>query len=99
MQQVYDNALYPRILGHTLKLHPIIILVGAIVAASLAGVTGLLLSAPLVATLRLFGRYVHRKLFDLDPWPEAPAEPEPPKEAEWPPAWLQKLLPRKKSAH
>ncbi len=99
MQQVYDNALYPRILGHTLKLHPIIILVGAIVAASLAGVTGLLLSAPLVATLRLFGRYVHRKLFDLDPWPEAPAEPELPKEAEWPPAWLQKLLPRKKSAH
>ena len=31
-----------------------------------------LLSAPILATLRLFGRYVYHKLLDLDPWPDPP---------------------------
>jgi predicted PurR-regulated permease PerM len=81
LQQVYDNILYPRILGRSLHLHPIIILVGAIIATSYAGIVGLLLAAPLIATLRLFGRYVYRKMFDLDPWPELPhPSPLPPRE-------------------
>ena len=73
LQQLENNFLVPRILGGTLNLNPVIILVGAIVAADLAGIVGLLLSAPVLATLRLFGRYVYRKLFDLDPWDDPPA--------------------------
>ena len=96
LQQIYDNVLYPRILGRSLHLHPIVILVGAIVAASLAGIVGLLLSAPLLATFKLFGRYIYRKLFDRDPWPEPPPPPEPPPNAEWP-RWIKRLRPVKKS--
>jgi len=94
LQQIYDNVLYPRILGHSLELHPIIILIGAIVAANLAGIPGLLLSAPVIASLRLFGDYVYRKVFDLDPWPEPPSAPPPPPAPplHWPPVWLKKLL-------
>lgn len=95
VQQIYDNVLYPRILGHSLELHPIIILVGAIMAANLAGIVGLLLSAPVIASLRLFGGYVYRKLFDLDPFPSDPDPPSPPPPFKWPPVWLQKFLPRR----
>jgi predicted PurR-regulated permease PerM len=72
LQQVENNFLVPRIIGGNLNLHPVAILVGAVIAANLAGIIGLLLSAPTVATLRLFGRYVYRKMFDLDPWPDPP---------------------------
>ena len=92
LQQVYDNVLYPRILGRSLNLHPIIILVGAIVATSYAGIVGLLLAAPLIATLRLFGRYVYRKMFDLDPWPEPlPQSPLPPRETWFWLRWFNRL--------
>jgi len=92
LQQVYDNVLYPRILGRSLNLHPIIILVGAIVATSYAGIVGLLLAAPLIATLRLFGRYVYRKMFDLDPWPEPLSQsPLPPRETWFWLRWFNRL--------
>jgi predicted PurR-regulated permease PerM len=83
LQQVENNFLVPRILGGSLNLHPIVILVGALIAANLAGILGLLLSAPVMATLRLIGQYVYRKMFDLDPWPDPPARVRPPTEVRW----------------
>jgi predicted PurR-regulated permease PerM len=69
---VLDNAvdylIIPRIFGTTLKLHPVVVLIGLLIGASLAGVLGLLLSAPTMATVILMGRYTYRKLFDLPPW-------------------------------
>jgi predicted PurR-regulated permease PerM len=83
LQQIENNFLVPRILGGSLNLHPVVILVGALIAANLAGIIGLLLSAPIMATLRLIGQYVYRKMFDLDPWPERPIRPRPPTEVRW----------------
>ncbi len=100
LQQIQGNVFYPRIMGRSLNLHPAIILLGAIAMAQLMGFVGLLLAAPLIATVRLFGRYLYRKLFDLDPWPEPLPQPAPPKAAEWPPLWLKKLMslmPQKKA--
>lgn len=91
LQQVENNFLVPRILGGSLNLHPVVILVGAIVAASLAGIIGLLLSAPVMATLRLIGRYVYCKLFDLDPWPDPPALARAQPERKWA-RWLRQRL-------
>jgi predicted PurR-regulated permease PerM len=68
LDQSIDYLLLPRIMGASLNLHPIIILVGAIIGASLAGVIGLLLSAPAMATILLLSRYTYRKLVDLPPW-------------------------------
>jgi len=80
LQQLENNLLVPRIIGGSLNLHPVVILIGAVIGASLAGIVGLLLSAPTIATVRLFGRYAYRKMFDLDPWGDvgpaaAPAPP------------------------
>lgn len=91
LQQLENNFLVPRIIGGSLNLHPIIILVGAIIGANLAGITGLLLSAPVIASLRLFGGYVYRKMFDLDPWPSPPPQPEAPRPLEWP-RWVTRLV-------
>jgi predicted PurR-regulated permease PerM len=68
LDQGIDYFLLPRILGSSLNLHPVLILLGAIVGASLLGIVGLLLSAPTTATLILLGRYASRKLMDLPPW-------------------------------
>ena len=68
IQQLENNLLVPRILGDSLNMRPVIVLVAAIIGASLAGILGLLLSAPSTATLWLLGRYAYRKMFDLSPW-------------------------------
>ncbi len=78
--QILDTLVSPRIIGQSLKVHPAAILIGALVAANLIGVIGVLIAAPLVATLKIVLRYVIRKLFDLPPWPadEPPPHPPPP---------------------
>jgi hypothetical protein len=43
-------------------------MVAAIVFASLFGLIGVILAAPVLATGKLLFTYVFRKMFDLDPW-------------------------------
>ncbi|MFQ6101213.1 MAG: AI-2E family transporter [Anaerolineae bacterium] len=78
IQQVEGNLLVPRILGRSLNLHPLVVLIGIIVGGSLAGILGMLLAAPVLATLRVVGRYVFCRLYDRDPFAEQ-EEAEPPK--------------------
>jgi len=68
IDQAIDYLLIPRIMGTSLNLHPVVILVGVLVGASVAGIIGLLLSSPTIASLILLGRYTYRKMFDLPPW-------------------------------
>jgi predicted PurR-regulated permease PerM len=69
IQQLENNILVPRIIGRSLNLHPLVIIVGAIAGANLAGVLGMFLAAPMLASLRIVGNYVHSKLLDLEPFP------------------------------
>ncbi len=68
LDQLIDYIIVPRIMGASLNLHPVFILFGLLIGASLVGVLGLLLSAPMMASLILLGRYIFRKMFDLSPW-------------------------------
>lgn len=68
LDQAIDYLLIPRIMGTTLHLHPVVILIGLLIGATLAGVLGLLLSSPTMASIILLGRYAYRKMFDLPPW-------------------------------
>jgi predicted PurR-regulated permease PerM len=74
LDQIFDNLVTPRLYGSALGLHPAAVLVSAIIAANLIGFVGLLLASPVLATLKLFGRYALRKMLDLDPWPEQESE-------------------------
>ncbi|MBI3241419.1 MAG: AI-2E family transporter [Chloroflexi bacterium] len=73
VQQAENYVLVPRIIGEHLNLHPALIMIGAIMGASLAGILGLLLAAPMAATIKLFGRYAWRKMLDLPPFEEEEA--------------------------
>ncbi len=80
---IMDNFVTPRLLGSALRVHPAMVMVAAIVGASLLGVIGVVLAAPVLATLKLFLSYAFRKLSDQDPWEgmdisPPPARPLPP---------------------
>ncbi len=78
IQQVENNVLVPRIVGDALDLHPLVVMISVIMGASLAGILGAILAAPVVATLKLLGIYTWRKMLDLPPFPEEEAADPPP---------------------
>jgi predicted PurR-regulated permease PerM len=70
VQRVENMYLVPRIIGRSLNLHPLVVLIAAIIGASVAGIFGILLAAPLLATAKLFLTYIYRKLLDQPPFEE-----------------------------
>lgn len=77
LQQIEGNLLLPRVLGSSLRLHPLVVLVAVIAGGSLAGVLGMLLAAPTVATLRVLGNYLYCRLTDREPFAEPALAPRP----------------------
>lgn len=69
IQQVENTILSPRIIGHSLNMHPMVVFVAALAGASIAGILGILLAAPVLASGRLIFIYLYRKLNDLPPFP------------------------------
>jgi predicted PurR-regulated permease PerM len=74
VDQIMDNFVLPRFHGKTLGLHPAAVLIAALGAAKAIGFIGLILAAPVLASLILLSRYIARKMLDLDPWPEGDYE-------------------------
>jgi predicted PurR-regulated permease PerM len=79
IQQLENNFIVPRILGRSLNLHPVLVLVGVVIGGSLGGVLGMLLAAPTLATLKVIGRYVFYRIYDLDPFAASDEDEPPPK--------------------
>jgi len=69
VDQIFDNLIAPRIMAQALRVHPAAVLVAAIVAANLLGILGVVIAAPILATLTLLGQYTLRKMLDQNPWP------------------------------
>jgi len=67
IQQIENNFLYPRVIGQSLALNPLVVLLAALAAGSLFGIVGLLLAAPVVATSRLCLGYLYWKTVGVDP--------------------------------
>ncbi len=70
IQQVENAFLVPRIIGRSLNLHALVVFIGALAGASIAGVLGILLAAPLLASGRLIFDYIYNKLLDRPPFPD-----------------------------
>ncbi len=73
IQQVENNVLAPRILGDSVRLHPLVVMVGAIGGYAIGGIVGAFLAAPVIGTLKILGGYIFRKLMEVEAEPE-PAE-------------------------
>jgi HAD superfamily hydrolase (TIGR01549 family) len=76
LQQFENLFLLPRVVGRRIRLHPAMVIVGALAGFQLGGVLGVLLAAPTIATARLLLGYAYRKLLDEEPFPvpEIPVE-------------------------
>jgi predicted PurR-regulated permease PerM len=68
-QQVDLNYLIPRIIGRSVHLSPLVVILGIVAGALMAGVIGIPLAAPTIASARILGRYIYANIFDLDPFP------------------------------
>ncbi len=75
-QQVDLNFFIPRIVGRHLQLHPMVTIIGIIVGGLMAGMLGILLAAPTIASFVVLIRYVYCKMLDLPPWPVETGETE-----------------------
>ncbi len=75
IQLVENNVLVPRFIGVSLSLHPILVLLAVVAGASVAGIVGVLVAAPALATLRLWGGYVYYKAVGINAWPVSPVQP------------------------
>ncbi len=48
-----DHFVIPQLVGHFVRLHPVVVLFGVLAGASLAGILGLLLAVPTLAALKI----------------------------------------------
>jgi len=78
IDETFDNVVTPRIIAQALRVHPAGVLVAALIAANLLGLLGVVIAAPILATVTLLWRYTMRKMLDLDPWPDDENPPPPP---------------------
>ena len=89
IDQIFNNLINPRVMADALKVHPAFVLIAALLAANLIGFVGVIIAAPLLATIILIGTYIIRKMLDRDPWPaEEKSSPPPPLV----PGWLKKIF-------
>jgi predicted PurR-regulated permease PerM len=68
VQQVDNLWLRPWLMGESLKLHPALVFIGLTGALAVSGLLGALLIVPGIATAKLVGGYIYRKLSDQSPW-------------------------------
>jgi len=64
IQQLENHLIVPNVLGSSVNLPAVVVLFGAFAGASLAGVLGIFLAAPVLATARAIGGFVLRKLLE-----------------------------------
>lgn len=75
---VMDNVVVPRLMSNALRVHPAAVMVSALVAFNLLGVIGVVLAAPVLATVKLFLEYITAKLLDQNPWAQIDLDVNPP---------------------
>ena len=82
-EQVDMNYLIPRIVGRRVQLPALVIILGIAAGAILAGVIGIPLAAPTIASMRVIGRYIFANLFDIEWKPISTTQPLPPPKTYW----------------
>ena len=88
IQQLENHLIVPKVMGDAVDLHPAVVIFALIVGASLFGIWGAILAAPVVSLLRDMYRYLFRRLEGGTPdearavaggaRPRSPASPSPP---------------------
>lgn len=96
IQNIEAILVVPRVMGDNLNLHPVIIIIGVLAGASLAGALGVILAAPVIASGRLLGHYIYCKVTDQEAFPPiSPDAPPPPNLLTDARKWIEGLFNRR----
>jgi len=68
IQQLENSIIVPRVIGSSVNLHPIVVICGVAIGFNVAGIGGAFLAAPVIASFRVLGGYLHAKLLDYPPF-------------------------------
>lgn len=68
IQTIENIWLRPRIMGHSLKMHPGVVFVAVMGALAIGGILVALVIIPTIGTLSILGYYFRARIFGLDPW-------------------------------
>ncbi|MEA3397431.1 MAG: AI-2E family transporter, partial [Chloroflexota bacterium] len=71
IQQVENLLLTPRVLGRSVKLHPVLVMIVLVIGSEIGGVLGLFLAPVTTAVLRDIFRYLYYRLADSPLAPDA----------------------------
>lgn len=60
--QLLENNFYqPLIMGHTMKLHPVTIMIGLLIFEHFFGIIGMVIATPVIACLKVFVKFFNEK--------------------------------------
>ena len=82
-QQFDLNYLIPRVIGRRLHLPPLVVILGIVSGALLAGVLGIVLAAPTIASMRVVGHYLYANLLEMEAFPAREADELPAPNPRW----------------
>ncbi len=68
VQQLENNIIVPRLIGQAVDLPPVLIMAGVVVGASVGGILGAFMAAPLIATGRIVAQYAYNKVAGRPPF-------------------------------
>jgi len=67
VQNVYDQLLYPRIVGGSVGLHPVVSIFALMAGATLFNVWGMLIAVPVAASIQILLTFFFPKLTQKPP--------------------------------
>ena len=59
VHQIDSHIIVPSIMGHTIALHPAVVIISVLIAGQMFGIVGMMLAVPTVALLRILIRHLH----------------------------------------
>lgn len=66
--QILENNFYqPLIMGHTMKLHPVTIMLGLLIFQHFFGILGMVIATPVIACIKIFATFFNEKLKIIEP--------------------------------
>jgi predicted PurR-regulated permease PerM len=68
VQQLEGHVLVPRVMGRTLRLHPLLVIFGLLAGGEIYGFAGILVALPLLAAGRAAWEFFSERV-ELQPWP------------------------------
>jgi len=75
VQMLENQLIVPRIMGDAVDIPPLVVIIGCMVGGSIAGILGVFLAAPVIASAKVIVGYLYDKILEKPPLPPD-AEPE-----------------------